>query len=210
MSTGAAPRDEQIPGDWGPELGPPSDSDRELLEHPVERRLIHAGRIVHLYEEEVRLADGRPALREVVRHPGAVVVIPYDRQRDRLVLVRQYRHPAGRIFLELPAGKLDPGESARDCAARELREETGYTAGHLEPFRSLYTCIGFSNEVLHFFLAEQLTAGQACLDEGEHLHTVELSPARAACLLEEGGLQDAKTVAGLYAFLARLASQPGA
>lgn len=191
-------------GDWGPEQGPPSPEDLPLLEEPLEDRLIHRGRIVQLHEETVRLGDGTLALREVVRHPGAVVVIPWDASRNRLVLVRQYRHPAGRVFLELPAGKLDPGEPLADAAARELREETGYRAGRLTAFRSLYTCVGFSNEVLHFFLAEDLSPGESCLDEGERLTPVELSPKQARQLLQTGALQDAKTVAGLYAFLSEV------
>lgn len=201
--SGPRPTGRDPDGDWGPEQGPPSAADRLLLEEPLARRSVHRGRIVHLFEEEVRLPDGRQALREVVRHPGAVVVIPWDQARQRLVLVRQYRHPAGRIFLELPAGKLDPGEAPLACAARELREETGYGAGRLSHFRSLYTCVGFSDEVLHFFLAEDLVPGTPSLDEGEHLHPVELPLDRIRTLLDTGQLQDAKTVAGLYAFLAR-------
>ncbi|MCA9784652.1 MAG: NUDIX hydrolase [Candidatus Cloacimonetes bacterium] len=195
---------DSVAGDWGPEMGNPAESDRPLLEQPLESRVLYSGRIVHLREERVRLSDGSEALREVVRHPGAVVLIPWDSQRERLILVRQYRHPAGRIFLELPAGKLDPGETPANCAARELSEETGFTAGRLEHVRSVYTCVGFSNEVLHFFLAEDLVPGEPSPDEGEWLQVVDLSLAQARTLLREGRIQDAKTMVGLHWFLDRL------
>ncbi len=196
------PREWNDFGDRSPQDLPAGAADRDLLEKSVKRTLLHEGRIVRLEEDVVELADGSPARREIARHPGAVAVLAYDRGADELVFVRQYRHPVEKVLLEIPAGKLDAGELPLDCARRELAEETGLRAATLLPMHSVYTCVGFSDEVLHLYYSEDFRAGESRLDEGERLHTVRLRPEQAFSLLAAGRIRDGKTQIALYWFMA--------
>ena len=130
--------------------------------------------------------------REVIEHPGAAVIIP-QRDPDSLVLVRQWRHAAGRRMWEVPAGALDPNERPRECAARELREETGFTAGRLTPLFSGFSAPGFSAELLHFFHATELVPGESEPDEGEELLVRNFSLDELRAALQVGELFDLKT-----------------
>ncbi|NLX85734.1 MAG: NUDIX hydrolase [Clostridiales bacterium] len=135
-------------------------------------------------------------MREVVEHPGAVGIVALKENGD-IVMVKQYRKAVEQVLLELPAGKLEQGEDPADCAARELTEETGYTAGDLRYLVSFYTSPGFSNEVMHMFLATDLKEGKNDPDDDEMVETVEISRDRAIDMILKGEIKDGKTIAGI-------------
>ena len=132
-----------------------------------------------------------------MEHPGAVAIIPVLPD-GRILLVRQFRHPVGQVLLEIPAGKLDPGESPDACAARELEEETGYRAKSLERKASVFTGPGFTNEVIHLYLAHDLFKTAVNPDEDEFLEVGAYTPEEIRRLVREGLICDAKTISGLY------------
>lgn len=149
--------------------------------------------------DRLRFAGGRESTAEVVEHRGGVTLVAFDSQ-GRLLMVRQYRHPAGRWLLELPAGTLDPGESPETCAERELQEETGYRPGGLERLGGFYLAPGYCTEYQHVFVASGLTESRLEGDEEEiDLHPLPLDDALR--LVEAGEIEDAKTVAALLLYL---------
>lgn len=162
----------------------------------LERRTVFEGKVVRLYLDRVRLPDGREAEREVVLHWGAVGMVPLDGE-GRVILVRQYRHAPGEELLEIPAGKLAPGEDPMHCAERELLEEVGCRAGKWIKLAAFYTSPGFSDEMLYLFLALQLREGEASPEEDEFLEVVRLPLEEALRRVESGEIRDSKTVAGL-------------
>jgi ADP-ribose pyrophosphatase len=171
--------------------------DEMMRETKVAGSTVYDGKIVRLDVDRVRLPNGREVVREVVRHPGAVVVVPVL-DHERIVLVRQYRYPVEDVLLELPAGKLDKGEEPLDCARRELAEETGYRGRRWKTLGSFYTTPGFTNEVLHAFVAEDLEeGGEASPDPDEILRAVSLPIGEIFGMAREGRLRDAKTLAAL-------------
>jgi ADP-ribose pyrophosphatase len=158
---------------------------------------IYKGRIIELLVEDVALPNGATVSLAVVRHPGAAAVVALDRH-DNVVLVRQFRHAAGGFIWEIPAGTLGPDEIPRDCAARELLEETGLHAGELSSLGTIFTAPGFCDERIHLFLARDLSPGQQCLEHDEVL-TVERFPfQRTLDMIASGTIQDAKSIAGLH------------
>lgn len=162
----------------------------------LERRAVFEGKVVRLYLDRVRLPDGREAEREVVLHWGAVGMVPVNME-GKVVLVRQYRHASGEALLEIPAGKLTPEEEPLSCAERELLEEVGCRAGKWVKLASFYTSPGFSNEILHLFLALDLQEGEASPEEDEFLEVVRVPLSHALKMVERGEIKDSKTVAGL-------------
>lgn len=160
-------------------------------------REIYQGHVVHLTVEDVTLPNGNVTTLEIVRHPGAAAVATLD-QDARVTLLRQYRHAVGGWLWEVPAGKLDPGETPASCAARELEEEAGLTAGRLEHVGSIVTCPGFCDEVIHLFIATALSTVPTRLGADEVIDAVERLPLRAALdMVRRGDIRDAKTVAAL-------------
>ncbi len=173
------------------------DRDDNLREERIGGEVIYDGKIVHLEVDRVRLPNGHETIREVIRHQGAVVMLALD-EEERVLLVRQYRYPVGRVLLELPAGKLDPGEEPLVCARRELAEETGYAAGSWRQLGSLLTTPGFTDEIIHVFLATGLEPVEdSSPDEDEFLEAVQLPMAEVEELILSGKIQDAKTLAAL-------------
>ncbi len=169
-----------------------------LHEERLSGKRVFGGRLLQVDVDEVRLPNGSAAKREVVRHPGAAVVLPVHRD-GRVVLVRQYRYPLGGVLLELPAGKLDPGEDPEQTARRELAEETGLGASQWDPLGPFYTTPGFSDEVLHCFLARGLTEGERAVpDDDEALEVVVLGSAEVREWIRQGKIRDGKTLACLY------------
>jgi ADP-ribose diphosphatase len=184
-------------------------SDSRLLETTVERRVIHEGKYLTFRVDTIEDADGEPHTRELVIHPGAVAVLPLD--GEDLLLVRQYRTPAGAVMLEIPAGTLDRDEKgdteAPDLAApRELAEETGMQAARWRELGSFWTAPGFTTERLTLYLATELSPvpGYAGPPEGERIDVLRVPWREALRLAEAGELQDAKTLVGVF-WLARLA-----
>lgn len=155
-----------------------------------------AGRVFQVEVHEVRLPDGRLAKREIVRHSGGACVVAIDDQ-DHVYLVRQYRKPYDTELLELPAGKLEPGEDPLDCATRELTEETGMTAQSIEWLATVYPSPGYCSETLSIYLATGLTYGQSNLDDGEFLSVHPYPLEEALSMVDRGDIRDAKTVVGL-------------
>jgi len=156
--------------------------------------VVYAGRVVSLQVDEIELAGGRWAVREVVKHPGAVVIAAVDAE-GKVVLVKQYRHPVGRWLLELPAGGLEPGEDPLAAAQRELREEVGLEAKVWQPLGEFYSSPGYASELLHAFLATDLTSVPTQPDDDEELVVVR-HPLQG--LLENPAqIADAKTLATL-------------
>lgn len=167
-------------------------------ERPVDTKRVYDGRVVKLDVETVELPDGRRAKREVVRHPGAVMVVPWL-DGERVVLVRQFRYAAGATLLELPAGLLDrEAESPAACAARELTEETGYVAAQIEPVATFFTTPGFTDEQIHCFRATGLRPAGQDLDADESLEVVVVRYAEALAMIRRGEIRDGKTIVGLW------------
>jgi ADP-ribose pyrophosphatase len=157
--------------------------------------LVHQGRSIAVYVEEVELPNGRRVRLDLVRHPGASAVVPFTSERD-VLLLRQYRHAAGGTILEVPAGKLD-GEPPETCAARELEEEAGRRAGRLVRLGSIWTTPGFTDEVIHLFAAFDLTEVPQRHDEDEVIEVIEMPLSRALELVWSGELRDAKSALAL-------------
>ena len=167
----------------------------------IATRRVYTGRVVSLDVDRVRFPDGSEGELEMIRHPGASAVVPFlsdPRGADpQVLLIRQYRYAADGFMYEIPAGRLDGGETPETCARRELREETGCTASGVEHLLTMFTTPGFTDEKIHLFMATGLTQGDAVreADEFMELETVTLS--RALAMVEGGEIQDAKTALGL-------------
>ena len=171
---------------------------KDLTEHFVSGALVYDGGMLKVRRDIVSLPDGSEAYREYIRHPGACAIVPlFD---DGSVLMeRQFRYPHARDFLELPAGKLDPGESHLETAKRELLEETGYTAGEWRKLGVIHTAIAYTDEAIELYLATKLqkAPGGAVLDEGEFLETMVVGFKDAMEMIRDGRITDAKSVTGL-------------
>jgi ADP-ribose pyrophosphatase len=157
---------------------------------------IYSGKVLKLDLDTVALPNGRTTELEILRHPGASAVVPL-KEDGSVVLIRQLRHAAGGFIYEIPAGKLDPQEDPKDCAARELEEEVGYRAGSLELLTSIWTAPGFTDEVIHIYLGTYLEVGKQNLDQDEILEIVEWPLEEAMAKILDGTIRDAKTIIGL-------------
>ena len=170
----------------------------------VSTRRAYTGRVISLDVDTVRFPDGSEGELEMVRHPGASAIVPFlsdPTGRDpQLLLIKQYRYAALDYLYEIPAGRLDPGEAPETCAARELKEETGCTAGTLQHMHTMYTTPGFTDEKIHLFIAFDLTRGEAQREADEFI-SVEVVPlTQALDMVRTGVIKDAKTALGiLYA-----------
>ncbi len=176
------------------DLGDP-EATEHLRETQTSRRIIYPGRLLTFYEDDVRLADGTLAQREVVAHPGAVAIVAID-DDERVVLVRQWRHAIGRALWELPAGTRDAGEAPARTAERELAEETGLRAAQITPLAAAPLTPGYSTEVMHFFLAFELTEGPTNRDADERMDVRRFDRVGVEELVSRGDV-DVKTIAGL-------------
>jgi ADP-ribose pyrophosphatase len=176
-------------------------SDPERPARVLSSREIYRGRVVHLKVEEVELPNGNRAALEVILHPGAAAVVPFVSASD-ILLVRQYRHATvraagGGYLLEVPAGKLDPGEAPEACARRETEEEIGYAVGRLERLSAIFTTPGFTDEVIHLFAGFDLTPTAAKLGPDEVLSVVRVPFEEAVAMVERGEITDSKSVCAI-------------
>ncbi len=172
--------------------------DSHLIESEITSEAVFDGALLHVRKDEVRLPNGKTSIREYVVHPGAVVVLA-ELANGKLLFERQFRYPLRRVFLELPAGKIDAGEAILDTARRELLEETGYVADTWEYLGVMHPCIGYSDERIEIFRASGLRkVGSQTLDHNEFLEIVELAPEAARHAVWDGGITDAKTITALY------------
>ncbi len=162
----------------------------------LETQTIYEGRVVNLYLETVQLPDGKTAIREVIRHGGAVAVIPLHSD-GQITMVRQHRLPVRRDLLEIPAGGLERGEEPLACAMRELQEEVGLYPGRLERLGGVYLAPGYSSEYIHLYVATDLTPSRLPGDQDEFLEVVTLPFDEALRQIDSGDIADAKTIAAL-------------
>ncbi|MBB6455317.1 ADP-ribose pyrophosphatase [Salirhabdus euzebyi] len=172
---------------------------KKFEEKTVKSQTIFKGKVITLVHEDVELPNGKQSKREVVKHPGAVAVIPITKEK-KIMLVEQYRKPLERSIVEIPAGKLEPGEAPEVTALRELEEETGYTTEKLSYVTAFYTSPGFADEIIHIYLAEDLKKVESPLtpDEDEFVDIMECSLEEAEKMVAEKKIYDAKTA---YAIL---------
>lgn len=169
----------------------------DLTETEVGSEWVYRGNLLHVRRDTVRLPDGGAAEREYIEHPGAVAIIALT-DSGELVMERQYRYSLRRDMIELPAGKIDPGEPPLETAKRELREETGYAAASWRHVATIHIAIGYSNERIEIFLAQEMKHVGAKLDAEEFLEVFTLPLATALQWVREGKITDSKTVSGLF------------
>ena len=162
----------------------------------LESEKIFKGAIFDVERDKLRDENGVEIIREIVRHPGGAGALPlFD--DGRVALVKQYRHPARRELLEIPAGKIEAGESPEMCAAREVEQEIGFRPGRMEKLLEFYSTPGFCEERLHVYLATTLAPSSQALDHDEFIEVVYLPLTEAAMMAERGEIEDSKTIIGL-------------
>ena len=172
-------------------------NDEHLKEIKVYGKIVFDGNFLKVQSDTVRLPDGKITSREYIRHPGAVVILPlFD--DNSVLLERQFRYPLDRVFIEFPAGKIDPDEDSLATAKRELEEETGYTASDWQFVCTIHNAIAYSDEHLDIFVARDLQAGIAKLDEGEFLETFKAPISDVLAWIREGKITDVKTIIGAF------------
>lgn len=167
-----------------------------LVEKFIKSEVVFEGNLLTVRRDTVELPNGKHATRELIQHPGAVAVVPI-RNDGKILLVRQFRYPVDQLTLEIPAGKLDSGEAPEACAKRELEEETGYKAKKLRLLSSILTTPGFTNEVIHLYLAEDLVLAEQCPDEDEFIDVEVFTKEEIRKMIENGTICDAKSLLGL-------------
>lgn len=169
----------------------------ELTETEVSTEPVFQGNLLHVRRDRVRLPNGSETGREYIVHPGAVLVVPLL-DDGQLVFERQFRYPLRRAFIELPAGKIDPDEDILVTGQRELLEETGYTASEWQYLAALHPCIGYSNEIIHIYLATGLKAGNHQRDHDESLEVFTMFLEDAMQAMRRGEITDGKTMVALF------------
>jgi ADP-ribose pyrophosphatase len=165
----------------------------------IEKQVIYSGKKVRLEVHTLENDEGKRSAREIVVHPGAVVVLPFI-EADRILLIRNKRYAVGQILLELPAGTLEKGEQPMNCAGRELAEETGYLARRLQPLGNFFSSPGILSEKMYAFAAYDLEKVQTALDEGEEIEVQPASLDEAVEMIRSGEIHDAKTIATLLMY----------
>jgi len=169
---------------------------QDMSERRLDSRTVFRGKLLHVVSDTVRLPNDRETTREYILHPGASMIIAMVDEKT-IVLERQYRYPLDRHFIELPAGKIDPGEDPMDTAKRELREECGYEASRWRHLTTLHPCIGYSNERIELYLAQDLRLVGRQPDDGEFLEVLHVPVAEALTWVRDGRITEAKAVTGL-------------
>ncbi len=179
-------------------------NDADLIETKVSSEDVFDGVLLHVKKDTVKLPNGDITGREWIKHPGASAVIPLLPD-GRIILVKQYRYPVQCVTLEIPAGKLDaPDEDPFVCARRELSEETGYDAATYEKLTTIATTVGFSNEKIHIYAAQDLTPGQQHTDPDEFINVVKVPLEEAVAMAQDGRIVDAKSIVAILMLARRL------
>jgi len=176
--------------------------NRPVIELPetISSATVYRGHLFDVELHHLRMANGAEARRELIRHPGAVCMVPVASD-GRLLLVTQYRHPAGRRLLELPAGTLEPGEPPLEAVSRELQEEVGMFPGRVEPLGGFFVAPGYTSEYIHLFVCTELRESSLDGDEDEDIEVQALTPAEALAEIESGSICDAKSIIGILRWL---------
>jgi ADP-ribose pyrophosphatase len=169
----------------------------KFKEELISGEVVYAGKFFKVYKDIVRLPDGTQGMRDYLRHPGAVAVVALT-DKGEVVLERQYRYPLGRDLVEIPAGKLEPGEEHLETGKRELLEETGYVAGKWTYLGIVHNAVGYSDEGIELWLATGLELREAKLDQGEFLEVFTLPFVEALAMASDGRFTDVKTIIGLF------------
>jgi len=168
-----------------------------LKEIRLDGEVAYDGKFLKVSRDRIQLPDGKVTHREYIRHPGAVVILPlFD--DGRVLLERQFRYPNDRVFIEFPAGKIDPGEEHLACAKRELEEETGLSASDWRFVCTIHNAIAYSDEHLEIFLARGLSEGEQKLDDGEFLETFTVTVPELLEMVKSGEITDVKTIIGAF------------
>jgi len=171
-------------------------------EKTLSRRTVFRGQIVNLHVDTVEKADGSRVTREIVEHADCVAIIAVDTNGD-ILLVRQFRRPADRELLEIPAGGIEPGETMEDAVRREMQEETGFYPGEVTRLGGFYSAPGYATEYLGLYLAQGLTPRRLVAEDTDEIAVVRVKPAEVPGLIESGKIEDAKSIAGLLLYLRR-------
>jgi ADP-ribose pyrophosphatase len=171
--------------------------DSHLKESQIDSSIVYDGAFLKVRRDHVRLPDGKSAVREYIKHPGAVVILPLF-EDGSVLMERQFRYPLDQVFIEYPAGKIDPNEDSLVCAKRELQEETGYTATDWQFVCTIHNAIAYSDEHLDIYLARGLIEGESKLDDEEFLETVKLPFPDVMELVHQGKITDVKTIIGTF------------
>jgi len=166
------------------------------IEKVLDSQTIYEGRLLNLHVENIELPSGKRTTREIINHHGAVVIVAVDAEENTF-LVRQYRSAVKRPLLEVPAGKIDPGEKPEETASRELIEETGYSAGRMEALGGFYASPGYSTEYLYLFYATDLKPADVAIDDDEIAEILQVPLAEIPGMISSGEICDSKSVAGL-------------
>ena len=170
-----------------------------MTDSKISEEILYRGRILDLARETHRMPDNREACFEVAQHPGGAAALPILPD-GRLILIRQFRPPIGEYILEIPAGRLEESEEPAACVARELQEEIGYQPGELEKLGEIYSAVGFSNELIHLYLARDLKSAEQALEPDEFIELQIMSLDEALQLVKSGELCDAKTIVALLQY----------
>lgn len=177
--------------------------DDALLETTTDSTTVFLGRVFSAEVMDVALSDGRAAKREIVRHNGGAAIVPIDDQQN-VYLVRQFRSPFDKVLIEIPAGKLEINENPKDCAERELREETGLLADKIDDLGEILPSPGYCSEVLYLYMATGLRQGPTDPDDGEIVHVVKYPLSDVLAMIDSGTISDAKTVVAILKAARRL------
>ncbi len=171
-------------------------------EHVIETKIIYKGKLINVRIDEILLKNGNKYVREIVEHPGAVAILPFL-DNDTILMVKQYRRAADKVLLEIPAGTLNKNETPENCALRELEEETGYRAHKIEKLGTFYLAPGYSTEIIYAFLAKELEKQKQRLEIDEDIVVEKVKIKDLLTMINEGKIEDAKTLASLFLFLNR-------
>ncbi len=171
-------------------------NDEMLIEKQISSKNVFDGVLLHVYKDDIELPNGNNAVREYIKHQGAVCVVPVTDEME-VIAVKQYRYPIGRVTIEIPAGKLDAGEEPLTAAKRELSEETGVECADIEYIGGLYPSVAYTDEIIHMYVAKNLVFGQAHTDDDEFLNVVKIPLKDFVDMVMDGKIQDSKTMAAI-------------